>query len=118
MAHLQTMLNSSKTGAITLADASWTSGELTAYEHGGWVHIRGYIRNASTFSALTTIKLATISGITLPSKPVRFAGLCGEQAYSAVEPVYVVVATNGDLTVMLRSANRAVVFNVMYPVGQ
>ena len=77
------------------------------------VAIWGFMDGLS-ISANTQLTFAQISGVSLPADHVRVRGAVGSNAYSPGNDAYIIVDTNGKISVTSSGAGNTVYFNAVY----
>lgn len=106
-------LSAVTTGTFTV-DAGLENGanHLSIKQNGKVVTVNGYV--SGTIAASTNVNLGTVSGVSMPSEPVRTRGGCGSNAYTTGADAYVSMTTAGKIVCYAAAAATNVYFSFSY----
>lgn len=102
----------SKVGVVTMTTGT---SNITVRQSGNTVYIGGWVNNA-TLTANTNVKIADISGVSLPPDGVRAFCNVGANAYSVGTLSYITLNTSGELYVTSSNGGtgKAIYFDLCY----
>ena len=102
----------SKVGVVTMSTGT---SNLTVRQSGKTVYVGGWVSNA-TITANAEVKIADISGVSLPSDVVRTFCNVGSNAYSVGTVSYISLGTSGGLYVNSSNGGtgKAIYFDICY----
>ena len=106
-----------KSGSLTQASGQSLSSSLTIRQSGHVIAVFGFINNVS-IPTTATIDIGIIGNVSLPANAVRTVGSVGANAYSMGAPSYIVIGTDGKLSVRTSAtgSNMAIFFNATWIV--
>lgn len=109
---IQQSTASTKIGTVTIATGT---SNISVRQYGNVVYIGGWVSNA-TITANAEVKIADISGVSLPPDSVRAFCSVGANAYSAGTMSYITLGTSGGLYVNSSNGGtgKAIYFDICY----